>query len=48
MRPQQEINENQCDKCGKIQVNGELTCAGEGKWEGLALCNNCIIELEKN
>ena len=48
MRTKQDINENQCEKCGKIEEAGELTCGIEDtKWEGLALCNDCVIEQER-
>ena len=41
MRTAQDINTNQCDKCGKIQREGELT-----NIEGEACCNDCVIEWE--
>lgn len=44
MRSKIDINQNQCDVCGKIQraVKGELVCgAPDTKWEGLALCLKC-------
>jgi len=47
MRTKQDINENQCDKCGKISPEGELACGYENTpWEGLALCPKCIKEEE--
>lgn len=48
MRTEQDINENQCDKCGRIQKDGKLWCwDGEDEYEGLALCNVCIKQLER-
>ena len=43
MRTKQNINMNQCDKCGKIQEEGELFCPDDedSEWEGLALCGGC-------
>lgn len=51
MRSKKDINMNQCEKCGKIVKDGELSCPPDndnsGKWEGLALCNDCINKLEE-
>jgi MinD superfamily P-loop ATPase len=48
MRNKPDINENQCDKCGKIRPEGELTCGEEGtEWEGLALCDSCQKQEKK-
>ena len=49
MRNKQDINENQCDKCGKIVTEGDLSCPEdeESEWGGLALCDKCHTELEK-
>jgi hypothetical protein len=42
MRTEQDINSNQCDRCGKITKEGDLVCGYEDtEWEGLALCPKC-------
>lgn len=49
MRTKQDIWQNQCDKCGEIQKEGDLACADEdyGEWESLALCKKCFDKLDK-
>ena len=44
MRTAQDINSNQCEKCGKIQKNGELTNIDEYE---MACCNECVVKYEK-
>lgn len=47
MRTQEDINFNQCDKCGKIDKNEDLAnCDIEGNYKGLAICDKCYTELE--
>lgn len=47
MRTKEDVNLNQCDKCGKIDKNEDLACwDGEDEYEGLALCGKCIKELK--
>lgn len=47
MRAKEDINFNQCDKCGKFVGNDNLSCASENSgYEGEALCGNCLNEVE--
>lgn len=44
MRTREDVITNQCDRCGKIEKEGDLANGYEGtEWEGLALCGKCQL-----
>ena len=50
MRTKQDINEMQCDGCGKIQkqIDDLYNCDIEDcKYEGLAICNDCYLNMKE-